>query len=117
MIGCPIPNKVMSELATRVPLRVLPYAPGALAAVRKAVPYYRETVIRTGAIQNLDHDTAQVAVVNVLATHARVLEVTVRETVAATVASTDELGRVNPLFRGLAELFTPLRTEGAAAVE
>jgi len=34
---CPLPNKVMSELAARVPLRVLPYAPDALAALLKTV--------------------------------------------------------------------------------
>ena len=51
---CPIPNKVMSELAERVAVRVLPYAPGELAALVKAVPYYRADVMRKGAFRGLD---------------------------------------------------------------
>jgi TRAP transporter TAXI family solute receptor len=114
---CPIPNMVMSELAARVPLRVLPYAPDELAALLKAVPDYRPTVIRKGTIRGLDQDVAQVAVVNILATHARISEAAVREAVATIVASTQELGRLNPLFRGLADLLAPLRVQGPAALE
>ena len=51
---CPIPNKVMSELAERIAVRVLPYGPGELEAVLQAVPYYRPTVMRNGAIRGLD---------------------------------------------------------------
>ena len=51
---CPIPNKVMTDLASRVALRVLPYAPGQLDAVMAAVPYYRRCVMRRGAIRGLD---------------------------------------------------------------
>jgi len=114
---CPIPNKVMSDLAGRIAVRVLPYAPGELAALIKAVPYYRETVMRKGAFRGLDQDVAQIAVVNILATHARLAEPTVRDVVATIVAGADELGRLNPLFAGLADLFAPLRTQGAAAIE
>jgi TRAP transporter TAXI family solute receptor len=114
---CPIPNKVMRDLAARVPLRVLSYAPVELAAVVAAVPHYRDTVIRKGAIENFDQDVAQVAVINVLATHARVADTIVRETVAAIVSDADELARLNPLFHGLSDLFAPLRRQGAAALE
>jgi TRAP transporter TAXI family solute receptor len=114
---CPIPNPVMTDLAARAAVRVLPYAPDELAKLLRAVPYYRETVMRRGAIQGLDADVAQVAVVNILATHARVPEATVREVVAAIAAGAEELGRLNPLFGGLADLFRPLRTEGAPALE
>ncbi len=114
---CPIPNKVMTELAARVALRVVGYAPGELDTVLQAVPYYRRTVMRAGAIRGLDADTPQIAVVNVLVTHPRIAEATVREAVAAIVAGGDELARLNPLFAGMAELFAPLRAQGAAALE
>jgi uncharacterized protein len=114
---CPIPNKVMTELAARVALRVVGYAPAELERVLAAVPYYRRTVMRKGAFRGLDADTPQLAVVNVLVTHPRVAEATVHAAVAAIVAGADELGRRNPLFAGMAELFAPLTTHGAAALE
>jgi TRAP transporter TAXI family solute receptor len=114
---CPIPNRVMSELAGRVALRVLPYAPGQLDAILRAASYDRRTIMRSGTIRGLDHDTEQVAVVNVLVTHARVPPETVRAAVAAIVAGSGELGRRNPLFAGMAELFEPLRAQGRGALE
>src|SRR5262249_20282002 len=65
-LQCPIPNKVMTALAERVALRVLPYAGSDLETVLRAVSFYRRTVMRKGAIRGLDADVAQVAVVNVL---------------------------------------------------
>ena len=114
---CPIPNKVMSELAERVALRVIPYAPGQLETVLQAVPYYRRTVMRKGAIRGLEADTPQAGVLNVLVTHPRVPEATVREAVAAIIAGGTELGRLNPLFRHMRQLFLPPWAEGAAALE
>jgi uncharacterized protein len=114
---CPIPNKVMSELAARIDLRVIPYGPGQLDRLIKNVSYYRPTVMRANAIRGLAQDVAQVAVVNVLVTHAKVPEPLVHDMVAAVIAGTDELARINPLFAGLAELFAPLRSQGAAALE
>jgi TRAP-type uncharacterized transport system substrate-binding protein len=81
------------------------------------VPYYRPTVMRKGAFRGLDADVPQVAVVNILATHARMPEAAVHSAVAGIVAGTDELARLNPLFRGLADLLQPLRTKGAAGLE
>ena len=114
---CPIPNKVMTELAERLVVRVVSYEPVQLEAILRAVPYYRRTVMRAGAIRGLEEDVPQIAVVNVLATHARVPEATVREVVAAIAAHGDELARLNPLFSGMAELFAPLRAQGPAALE
>src|SRR5882672_2386523 len=51
---CPIPNQVMTDLAARVDLRVLPYGTGELDALMKAVSYYRPTIMRKGAIRGLD---------------------------------------------------------------
>jgi len=116
-LQCPIPNKVMTALAARVLLRVLPYPPADLDTVLRAVPFYRRTVMRKGAIRGLDADVAQAAVVNVLVTHARVAEDKVKDVTAAIFAARDELPRLNALFDGLAALFEPLRSDGASALE
>jgi uncharacterized protein len=115
-LQCPIPNKVMTELAECIAVRVLPYAVGDLDRLMQAVSFYRPVVMRKGAIRGLDEDVAQPAVVNILATHARVDEAIVREAAAAIVAGADELGRRNPLFSGLNELFDPLRRQGVTAL-
>jgi uncharacterized protein len=114
---CPIPNAVMTGLARRIGLRVLSYERDELERVMQSVPYYRRTVMRKGAIHGIDADVPQVAVVNVLVSHQRVPEATVCAAVEAIVASWDELGRINPLFRDMGELFQPLRSQGRAALE
>ena len=114
---CPIPNQVMTDLAARVALRVLAYGPGQIETVLRAVPDYRASLMRRQAIRGLDADVAQLAVVNVLATHARVPEPVVRDMVAAVISQADALGRINPLFAGLPDLFAPLRQQGSAALE
>lgn len=114
---CPIPNAVMTDLAHRVSLRVLPYEPGELDAVLRAVPYYRRTVMRAGAIRGLDADLPQIAVVNVLVSHRRVPNAIVQEAVGAIARGCDELGRLNALFAGMQDLFQPLRSQGPAALE
>ena len=116
-LQCPVPNKVMTDLAERIAVRVLAYGPGQLDTVLKAVPYYRRTVMKTGAVRGLDADVSQIAVVNVLVTHARSADATVEAVVRAIVSGAGELGRINPLFAGLDDLFRLLRSEGAAALE
>jgi uncharacterized protein len=116
-LQCPIPNKVMTALAERVAVRVLPYGQGELEALLRAVPFYRRTIMRKNAIRGLDADVPQVAVVNVLVTHARVAAATVCEVTTGIVAARDELPRLNALFSGIAELFEPLRSDGARALE
>jgi TRAP transporter TAXI family solute receptor len=116
-LQCPIPNAVMTALAERVAVRVLPYPPGDLDKVLGAVPFYRRVNMRKGAFRGLDADVAQVAVVNVLVTHARTDAELVRAVTAAIFAAREELPRLNALFTGLAELFEPLRAEGAGALE
>jgi uncharacterized protein len=114
---CPIPNQVMTDLAARVDLQIIPYAPGEMETVLRAVPFYRPAIIHAHAIRGLDHQVPQIAVVNVLATHARVAESTVRAVVAAVIEGAGELARLNPLFVGLPDLFEQLRREGRAAFE
>jgi TRAP-type uncharacterized transport system substrate-binding protein len=114
---CPIPNKVMTDLSERIAVRVLPYAAGDLDRLMRTVSFYRPVTMPRDAICGLDADVTQPAVVNILATHARVPEPIVREAVTAIVTGADELGRRNPLFAGLRKLFAPLPTQGAAALE
>jgi len=114
---CPIPNKVMTDLAEHVAVRVLPYAAGDLDRVMQAVSFYRPVTMRKGAIRGLEQDVAQPAVVNILATHARMAEATVHDAVGAILSDTAELGRRNPLFAGLAALLEPLRRAGPPALE
>jgi TRAP transporter TAXI family solute receptor len=116
-LQCPIPNKVMTVLAERVLVRVLPYPPGDLEKVLRAVPVYRRTTMRKGAIRGLEADVAQPAVVNVLVTHARAPDDQVRQVAAVVYGAREQLPRLNALFDGLAELFEPLRSEGARALE
>jgi TRAP transporter TAXI family solute receptor len=113
---CPIPNKVMTDLAERVAVRVLPYAAGDLERLMKAVSFYRPVTMAKGAIRGLDQDVLQPAVVNILATHARVSEATVHDAAAAIMAGVAELARLNLLFVGLGALFEPLRRQGPAAL-
>ena len=116
-LQCPIPNKVMTALSDQHDIRVLPYAPGQLEKVLGAVSFYRRVVMRKGALRGLDADVAQPGVVNILATHARTPDATVRDAVSAIVANAAELGRINPLFGGLGDLFDPLKADGAKALE
>jgi uncharacterized protein len=116
-LQCPIPNKVMTALAARILLRVLPYAPADLDTVLRAVPFYRRTVMRKGAIRGLDADVAQAAVLNVLVTHARAPETVVGEVAAVVFGARDELPRLNALFEGIGDLYMPLRSDGARALE
>jgi len=116
-LQCPIPNAVMTALAKRIPVRILPYGAGDLEKVLGAVPFYRRTIMRQGAILGLGEDVAQAAVVNVLVTHARVPDGKVRDVASAIFAARDELPRLNALFAGIGELFEPLRAGGVRAFE
>jgi TRAP transporter TAXI family solute receptor len=116
-LQCPIPNKVMTELAERTEVRVLRFEAGQLDALIKAVPIYRRTVMRAGAIRGLEGDIEQPAVVNVLVTHERVPDDVVQEAVSVILTDREELGRLNRLFIGMGELFEPLRSRGLAELE
>ncbi|MPZ56268.1 MAG: TAXI family TRAP transporter solute-binding subunit [Rhizobiales bacterium] len=116
-LQCPIPNKVMTELSERIDVRVLPYSNGQLDTLLAAVPTYRRTMMHAGALRGLDADVAQPAVVNVLATHARVDDVSVHDAVAAIIAHAGELERLNALFAGLDDLLRDLASGGRAQLE
>jgi uncharacterized protein len=113
----PIPNKVMTDLSERAEVRVVPYAAGQLEKILAAVPFYRRVIMEKGAFRGVIEDTAQLAVINVLVTHERVDENIVHDMAKAIADNLDALPQMNPLFKGLKDLFEPLQTKGAAAFE
>ena len=113
----PIPNRVMTDLSQRADVRVVPYAPGQLDKVLSEVRFYRKVTMARGVFRGVVEDIVQPAVVNVLVSHERVGEDVVHDMAKAIVSNLDKLPEMNPLFKGLKELFEPLRTQGAAAFE
>lgn len=113
----PIPNQVMADLSERARVRVVPYAPGQLEKILSEVSIYRRTKIEKGAFRGVAEDVPQLAVVNVIATHQRVRDEAVYELAKTIAENLDTLPRLNPLFKGLKDLFEPLRARGAAAFE
>jgi TRAP-type uncharacterized transport system substrate-binding protein len=93
------------------------YAPGQLERILSQVPFYRKITIEKGAFRGVDEDMPQVAVVNVIVTHEKVSEEAVHDMARTIAGGLQKLPRMNPLFKGLADLFEPLRSHGAAAFE
>jgi TRAP-type uncharacterized transport system substrate-binding protein len=73
--------------------------------------------MRAGTLRGLDVDVAQPAVVNVLATHARVDDAPVHHVVRAVIGHAVELARLNALYTGLDELIRDLASGGQAQLE
>jgi TRAP transporter TAXI family solute receptor len=113
----PIPNRVMTDLSQRADVRVVPYAPGQLEKVLGEVPFYRSVTMQKGVFRGVVEDVAQPAVINVLVTHEKIYEDIVHDMAKAIVSNLDTLPQMNPLFEGLKDLFEPLRSKGAAALE
>jgi TRAP transporter TAXI family solute receptor len=113
----PIPNRVITELSNRADIRVVGYAPGQLEKILSQVPFYRKITIEKGAFRGVHEDVAQAAVLNVIVTHEKVSEEAVHVMARTIADSLQKLPRMNPLFKGLADLFEPLRSHGAAAFE
>jgi TRAP transporter TAXI family solute receptor len=106
---CPVPNRVINDLSERVLLRVLSYDPAHLDAALKAIPHDRRIMMKRGALRGLDQDLPQLGVLNLLVTHARTDAATVERVVRAIVLAAPELGRIDPLFAGLADLLDMFR--------
>ena len=114
---CPIPNAVMTDLSERARVKVVPYREEQIEDVLSKVPFYRRVIMRRGVFRGVDEDIPQLAVLNVLVSHERVDEDLVCEFASTLVRNAEALARINPLFDGLVELYEPLRTQGAAALE
>lgn len=113
----PIPNKVLSDLSQRTDIRVIPFAPGQIDKLLAQVPFYRPVVVQKDAFRGVVEDVTQIGVINVIVTHERVAENVVHDMTKAIVDNLDKLPEMNPLFKGLKNLFEPLRSEGQAAFE
>ncbi|HEX7233136.1 MAG TPA: TAXI family TRAP transporter solute-binding subunit, partial [Candidatus Binatia bacterium] len=113
----PIPNKVLTDLSQRADIRVIPFASGQMEKLLAQVPFYRPVVVRKNAFRGVMQDITQVGVINVIVTHERVDQSAVHDMARAVADNLDKLPEMNPLFRGLKELFEPLHSEGASAFE
>jgi TRAP transporter TAXI family solute receptor len=113
----PIPNRVMTELSQRADVRVIPYAQGQIEKILTAVPFYRRVKMEKGIFRGVTEDISQVGVVNVLVTHERIPEPVVYDMAVIIANNLDTLPQMNPLFKGIKDLFEPLRTQGTAAFE
>ena len=113
----PIPNKVLTDLSERADIRVIPFGPGQMDKVLAQVPFYRPVTVGKNAFRGVVEDVTQVGVINVVVTHERIAERVVYDMAKTIVDNFDALPRMNPLFKGLKDLFEPLRTKGAAAFE
>lgn len=113
----PIPNRVMTELSERAEVRTVPYATGDLEKIVAEVPLYRKVTIEKGAFRGVTEDIPQVAVVNVIVTHENISERWVYEMAKTIAENLNALPGRNPLFKGLRDLFEPLRSLGPGAFE
>lgn len=113
----PIPNKVLTDLSRRADIRVVPFGPDQLEKVLARVPFYRPVVVEKNVFRGVVDDVTQVGVVNVLVTHETIPEQVVYEMAKAIAGNLDALPEMNPLFKGLKDLFEPLHSKGAAALE
>jgi TRAP transporter TAXI family solute receptor len=113
----PIPNKVLTDLSQSADIRVIPYGAGQLDKLFAQVPFYRPVVVEKNAFRGVVEDVTQVGVINVIVTHERIPERIVHGMAKAIADNLDALPQMNPLFKGLKNLFEPLRSQGAAAFE
>jgi TRAP transporter TAXI family solute receptor len=100
----PIPNVHFTNLAQRMPLRVLPFSDGERRRIMDAVPYYGEAVIPKGAFPGHDQDVITPGVINILAVNANAPDDWTDQLTRAVIARAKDLAARNPLFLGLDKL-------------
>ena len=113
----PIPNAVLTDLSGRADIRVIPFGPAQLDKLFAQVPFYRPVTVEKNAFRGVIEDIVQVGVINVIVSHESVAESTVYAMAKSIADNLDRLPQMNPLFKGLKNLFDPLRSKGAAAFE
>ena len=114
---CPYPNPVMKDTSDRMDVRILHFDSEDLSKVLREVDFYRHSVMPAGFFRGIQQDTEQLAVVNIVAAHERTDSEIVRKFVATMLSNLDELAEINQLFKGLGDLYEPLRSVGQAALE
>ena len=114
---CPYPNPVMKDTSDRMDVRVLHFDSEDLSKVLREVDFYRHSVMPAGFFRGIEQNTEQLAVVNIVAAHERTDSEIVRKFVATMLSNLDELAEINQLFKGLSDLYEPLRSDGQAALE
>ena len=114
---CPYPNPVMKDTSDRMDVRVLHFDSEDLSKVLCEVDFYRHSVLPAGFFRGIEQGTEQLAVVNIVAAHERTDSEIVRKFVATMLSNLDELAEINQLFKGLGDLYEPLRSDGQAALE
>jgi len=113
----PIPNKVLTDLSQRADVRVVPFVQGQIDKILAQVPFYRPVVMEKNVFRGVVENVTQVGVINVIVTHERIAENVVYDMARAIAGNLDKLPQMNPLFKGLKELFEPLCSQGASAFE
>ena len=114
---CPYPNPVMKDTSDRMDVRILHFDSEDLSKVLREVDFYRHSVMPAGFFRGIEQDTEQLTVVNIVAAHERTDSEIVRKFVATMLSNLDELAEINQLFKGLGDLYEPLRSDGQAALE
>jgi uncharacterized protein len=113
----PIPNAVLTDLSQRADIRVIPFAPAQLDKLFAQVPFYRPVTVEKNAFRGVVDDVIQVGVINVIVTHESVAEGAVYAMAKTIADNLVKLPQMNPLFKGLKNLFEPLRSQGTVAFE
>ena len=113
----PIPNKVLTDLSQRADIRVISFDADQLEKLFTQVPFYRPVVVEKNAFRGVVEDVTQIGVINVIVTHERIPERIVHGMAKAIANNLETLPQMNPLFKGLKNLFEPLRGQGTAAFE
>ena len=113
----PVPNRIVTELTAKQPMRILDYGPGQLKNLLTDYPLYRHAVIPAGAFPGQERDTEQIGVLNVCVTHASVSEALIYGFVSTMVRETDMLASLHHVYRKLGALIGEMKTKGISVFE
>jgi TRAP transporter TAXI family solute receptor len=113
----PVPNRIVTDLTNKQPMRILDYRPGQFARLLADYPLYRHALVPAGAFPGQERDTAQIGVLNVCITHASVSEELIHGFVSTMVRETDMLAGLHHVYRKLGGLIGEIRTRGIAVFE
>lgn len=113
----PVPNRIVTDLTAKQPMRILDYGPGQLDKLLADYPLYRHTVVPAGAFPGQERDTEQIGVLNVCVTHKNVSEELIYGFVSTMVRETEMLGTLHHVYRKLGELIDEIRTSGISVFE